>query len=61
MIHRIARSTVATRAGLRWCNLLCSLAAASCFVQHLAAQGVVSDSFSPYVDSKGGITLPKDF
>lgn len=61
MIHRIARSTVAPRAGLRWRHLFCSLAAACTLVQHVAAQNVVSDSFSPYVDAKGGITLPKGF
>lgn len=61
MIHRIARSTVVPHAGLRWRSLFCSLAVACSLVQHVAAQDVVSDTFSPYVDAKGGITLPKGF
>jgi len=61
MIHRMARSTVATHAGLKWRCLFCSLAVAFSLVQHVAAQDVVSDSFSPYVDAKGGITFPQGF
>jgi mono/diheme cytochrome c family protein len=61
MLHQLARSIAAPRAGLTWRILLCSLAAACSPVQNIAAQNVAADSFSPYVDAGGGITLPKEF
>jgi len=61
MIHRILRSIAATRASLKWRSLFCLLAAVCSLVQHVTAQDVASDSFSPYVDATGGITLPKGF
>jgi len=60
MSYPIARVFVVPRPRPRWRSLLCVLAAA-CSLAHVVAQDVVADSFSPYVDTKGGISLPKGF
>jgi cytochrome c len=56
-----ARTVVALRARQRWGTLLCLLAAICSPTAHVAAQDAPSDPFSPYVDARGGISLPQGF
>lgn len=61
MIHQIALSGVKPRAGQRWWGLLYLLAAACGPAAHVAGQDTAANSFSPYVDARGGISLPEGF